>query len=69
MRHHRRRRHRCKTGGAVDLYLREHDEQQDCPLVAMAPRSMRKIEDRESANQLVGLAVDMRTSFRIRSSD
>ncbi|WP_254699020.1 wax ester/triacylglycerol synthase domain-containing protein [Rhodococcus sp. SGAir0479] len=49
------------VGGALDRYLREHGERPDGALVAMVPRSMRRLERWQSANQLVVLAVDMHT--------
>ena len=49
------------VGGALMRYLTEKGEEPKGSLVAMVPRSMRKIEDWESANQLVILAIDMHT--------
>ncbi|ROZ49539.1 DUF1298 domain-containing protein [Rhodococcus sp. WS3] len=49
------------VGGALARYLTEKGEKHKGSLVAMVPRSMRKVEEWESANQLVTLAIDMHT--------
>lgn len=48
-------------GGALSNYLAELGEPHEGSLVAMVPRSMRKVEQWESANQVVSLSVDMGT--------
>ncbi|MHD0306610.1 wax ester/triacylglycerol synthase domain-containing protein [Rhodococcus erythropolis] len=50
------------VGGALSRYLTENGEPPGGSLVAMVPRSMRKVEEWQSANQLVTLSVDMHTS-------
>ncbi len=49
------------VGGALTRYLTEKDERPSDSLIAMVPRSVRKVEAWESANQLVALLVDMHT--------
>ncbi|NMM88438.1 acyltransferase [Rhodococcus sp. SRB_17] len=51
------------VGGALARYLAEKGEKPKGSLVAMVPRSMRKVEEWESANQLVTLAIDMHTDI------
>ena len=51
------------VGGALSRYLSEKGEKPGGSLVAMVPRSMRKVEEWESANQLVTLAIDMHTDI------
>lgn len=51
------------VGGALTRYLTEKGEKPVGSLVAMVPRSMRKEEEWESANQLVTLAIDMHTAL------
>ena len=50
-------------GGALARYLAEKGEPHQGSLVAMVPRSMRKIEEWESANQLAIMGVDMHTGI------
>jgi WS/DGAT/MGAT family acyltransferase len=49
------------VGCALARYLAEKGEERQASLFAMVPRSMRKQEEWESANQLVSLSVDMHT--------
>ncbi|TSD48743.1 DUF1298 domain-containing protein [Rhodococcus sp. KBS0724] len=51
------------VGGALMRYLTENGEKPEGSLVAMVPRSMRKVEEWESANQLVTLSVNMHTDI------
>lgn len=50
-------------GGALARYLADKGEPHQGSLVAMVPRSMRKIEEWESANQLAIMSVDMHTGI------
>lgn len=50
-------------GGALARYLTDKGEPHQGSLVAMVPRSMRKIEAWESANQLAIMGVDMHTDL------
>lgn len=50
-------------GGALARYLADKGEPHTGSLVAMVPRSMRKIEEWESANQLAIMSVDMHTGI------
>ncbi len=52
------------VGGALTRYLTENDETPSGSLIAMVPRSVRKVEAWESANQLVALLVDMHTQVK-----
>ncbi|ERB54211.1 hypothetical protein N806_24105 [Rhodococcus sp. P27] len=52
------------VGGALTRYLTEKDERPRDSLIAMVPRSVRKVEAWESANQLVALLVDMHTQVK-----
>ncbi len=51
------------VGGALARYLAEKDEPHKGSLVAMVPRSMRKMEAWESANRLAVMGVDMHTDI------
>ncbi|RVW07412.1 DUF1298 domain-containing protein [Prescottella agglutinans] len=51
------------VGGALARYLAEKGEPHEGSLVAMVPRSMRKVEAWESANQLAVMGVDMHTDI------
>ena len=50
-------------GGALTRYLAENGEPHKGSLVAMVPRSMRKLEEWESANRLAVMGVDMHTDI------
>lgn len=52
------------VGGAQARYLAEVGEESADSLIALVPRSMRKIEEWESANQLVIMSVDMHTGVK-----
>ena len=52
------------VGRALAQYLAEKGEGRQASLFAMVPRSMRKQEEWESANQLVSLSVDMHTKVK-----
>lgn len=52
------------VGCALARYLTEKGEEHQASLFSMVPRSMRKQEEWESANQLVSLSVDMHTKVK-----
>ncbi|MDH6280112.1 wax ester/triacylglycerol synthase domain-containing protein [Prescottella agglutinans] len=51
------------VGGALGRYLGEKGEPHKGSLVAMVPRSMRKVEEWESANRLAVMGVDLHTDI------